>query len=174
MIGSLLRRAFTLTELLTVLCILGLIASGSMFVLSATVRRAQRITSIESMIGTLAWARDQSFSEPVLLNCDFNQQVFEAVAVDSKRTKRYRCSRGVQLVEATLRGAQLDQGKLTVEFHKGSCSTFALRIKSDNVGYSFDKWLVMLGPSGETMQYEHSQETSAALAKWLSQWANLD
>lgn len=168
------RCAFTLTELLAVICILGLIASASMFTLSSAIRRAERNTSLETLKSLIQWSRDRSRIEPVELQLDFGKQTLLASAPRSNQSRQHLLKGDLQLVEASLRGVQRDQGSLRIDFSQGGCSTFAVRLKSGSTTISRDQWLVICGPTGEVLQYEHTPELAKSLGKWLAQWAHLN
>lgn len=168
------RRAFTLTELLAVICILGLIASAGMFSLSAAVRRAERATSLTSVEANLSWAFSRSFQEPVQLTVDLENQLLQFSAPSSGRLKQQKFTGGLKLVELQQRGILREQGTVKLDFRNGSCETFAIHVHSLGGEQDFDRWLIVLGATGEIIQIEHSSQTSAAISNWLAKWSNLN
>jgi hypothetical protein len=145
-----------------------------MFTLSSAVRRAERTTSFETIKSLLQWTRDRSRTEPAQLQLDFDQQLITCIAPNSNQSRQHRLQGDLKLIESTIRGAQIEQGKLRINFSDGGSPTFAVRLQSGSSTTARDQWLIICGPTGEILQYEHTPETAKSLNKWLAQWAHLN
>ncbi|MFO0940470.1 MAG: type II secretion system protein [Pirellulales bacterium] len=163
-----------MTELLAVICILGMIASAGMFSLSAAVRRAERATSLTSLEANLSWAFNRSFQEPVQLTVDLQSQTLQILALSSGRLKQQKFTGGLKMVEVQQYGLLREQGAVKLDFRNGSCETFAIHVHSTGGEQDFDRWLFVLGATGEVIQFEHSPQTSAAISNWLAKWSSLN
>lgn len=162
------RIGFSLIELLVVMAILGLLASGSMLVLSGFVRRAESLTSRESIKNLVLWARIHSNSGPVTVVFDLDDQIVLVSATNSGISRRLR-TKGQFRISGCISGNNFQQdGKISISFEQGLGQSFAICIKQQKNKSERVKWILFCGLTGEIYEIENESGMSGALRIWLS------
>ncbi len=165
------RHAFTLVEAVVVICVLALLASGSLMMLSGPLRKASRQGTVVQLIDVHHWARRHSARQPATMVLDLSGQRVAVISEDVRAPAGASVEFGehTQLKKVILDGAVLESGKVKVTYVGGGSPTYAMLLTgSTRAG----KWILVCGPTGQTKVYSGDESIEGPLVDWLAQWAN--
>lgn len=177
-------RGFTLVELIAVICIISLLASGSMWLLTASLKRAEQQQAAMHLVELHRSMIAHNRTGRSTLNFDLERgEVNPVVSVGGSSEGRSGEGRfavdkivsigkvTIDLQKIMLEGAVLEGGQVEIDYNNGGSQSYAVLIR---LGTKAGKWMVVCGPSGRIELYDDAPEREAALVRWFSQWANTD
>ncbi|MEM8736455.1 MAG: type II secretion system protein [Planctomycetota bacterium] len=152
------RLGFTLVELLTVLCILSLVASGGMLALTYPLAKAKQRRMQTEIEELHAWLAERSRTSPCELVVDLDSSSLTARqnALGKRRSEQrlVQFDGRVQLKALLLDGSALEGGQTVIEYFRGWCRTFALVLGENKNGTDRDSVLLLCtGLDGRTHRY---------------------
>lgn len=166
------RRGFSLLEAMIVVCILGLLASGTMLVLSGPMQRAKHQAVLAELAVLDQWARVHSKRGAVELHFDLNAQAVEAVAQSRVNERKYvQLPPGLRILEILTGGIACDSGVAEVGYAAGGCPTHALLIQM-RTGQS--GWTIISGPTGQRYAVKSDEAAEKQLRAWFAHWTHPD
>lgn len=157
------RLGFSLVELVVVVAILGLLASGGMLVLSGELRKAQRAASLNSFVDLHDRACRSCIQTgvPVLFDLEQKSVVFELPS--GPRTLMVPA-----MQQIVMGGAILDRGTVMVEYSGGGPPGYAMMLSSSKT----TKCLLVHAGTGLISRLDKKQVDASYISTWQTAWAN--
>lgn len=165
-------RGFTLVEAMVVMCILGLMASGAMVVLSGPMKRAKHQAVLAELADLDRWARMHSRRDAVKLRFDLRAQRIEAVAeVNTIAARVVNLPGGTRVNEVLVGAIAHDAGLVELTYHDGGGPTHAILVSSPS---RKSTWTVVSGPTGQQFIVNNDENAAKELRNWFTKWTHPD
>lgn len=164
------RFAFSLIELIAVLCILAISASGTLFLFSGFLSGANARSAQIDIEQLHHWARESSATGSVKMRFNLDAQAIAAKALDG-REKQLILGAELQLIALLSDGARQEKGQFSVNYMSGGCRTYALVFRSTSSNE--ESCLLVCGPSGVVHEIRQNRH-AADIQNRLAIWANAD
>ncbi|MEZ6137054.1 MAG: type II secretion system protein [Pirellulaceae bacterium] len=159
------RLALSLIEIVIVLSILALLASGSMLLLSGTLRSAAQQGLLTEFIDLHTWTRDHSSTRVIEMQFDFEAQQI------SVQERVIAFSGSSRLSSVIINGAVLESRSIQVPYHHERSSTYAVLFSDES---NLGMWVLVCGPSGEIEVFENKPGMQEQITYWTAQWSNVN
>ncbi len=150
-------RGFTLLEMLVVITILGILATGVAWSLRGPLMTARAENAAEQFLAVDRLMRDHSqrFARPVVLALDLDRGRIQSGDLQGTRNSASSSMNGIP-VDCVLTAEEcVECGTIEIPFDaRGQSPTYALRLRTT---HDRSRWIVVLGITGQTLRVEEAE-----------------
>ncbi len=161
-------QAFSLVEAIAFICIISILASGSMLILSGTLSHARIRASVRVLLNLHQKARRESRETTSLVCFDLDRQEIEFQA-NGRVDQKFVLPASVRITKLAVGGAVFDLKQQRIDYRNGGCETYAILVGSVSAR---KKWYVFNGSTDNVEVFDDEETTEASLVQWQTRWAN--